>query len=144
MFKYLEFIVANNQVNCRKMDTTSKKIIIAEDSSVIQNLAKKILEMKNYKITTAKNGQKVLDLLEKDNYDVILMDLNMPVLNGIECAKQIRKMSDPTKANIPIIAISGNVHNYTEGDFKAVGINEFVPKPLNFDKLVDIVDSYVS
>lgn len=126
------------------MDTTPKKIIIAEDSSVIQNLAKKILEMKNYKITVAKNGQKVLDLLEKDNYDIILMDLNMPVMSGIECAKRIRKMSDTKKANIPIIAISGNVNNYTEGDFKAVGINEFVPKPLNFDKLVDIVDSYVS
>lgn len=126
------------------MDTTPKKIIIAEDSSVIQNLAKKILEMKNYKITVAKNGQKVLDLLEKDSYDIILMDLNMPVMSGIECAKRIRKMSDTKKANIPIIAISGNVNNYTEGDFKAVGINEFVPKPINFDKLVDIVDSYVS
>ena len=119
----------------------SKKVLIAEDSSVIQNLAKKILQFQNYEITAVKNGQQVLDKLNKEDYDVIVMDINMPVMDGMQCAEQIRKRTD-NKANTPIIAISGNAKNYTKEDFERVGINEYLPKPLNFDELVDKVNSY--
>lgn len=119
----------------------NKKVLIAEDSSVIQNLAKKILQFQNYDITAVKNGQQVLDKLEKDHYDVIVMDINMPVMDGMQCAEQIRKRKDD-KANTPIIAISGNAKNYSRDDFERVGINEYLPKPLNFDELVDKVNQY--
>lgn len=119
----------------------NKKVLIAEDSSVIQNLAKKILQFQNYDITAVKNGQQVLDKLEKDHYDVIVMDINMPVMDGMQCAEQIRKRTDD-KANTPIIAISGNAKNYSRDDFERVGINEYLPKPLNFDELVDKVNQY--
>ena len=119
----------------------SKKVLIAEDSSVIQNLAKKILQFQNYEITVVKNGQQVLDKLNKEDYDVIVMDINMPVMDGMQCAEQIRKRND-SKANTPIIAISGNAKNYTKEDFERVGINEYLPKPLNFDELVDKVNAH--
>lgn len=119
----------------------NKKVLIAEDSSVIQNLAKKILQFQNYDITAVKNGQQVLDKLEKDHYDVIVMDINMPVMDGMQCAEQIRKREDD-KANTPIIAISGNAKNYSRDDFERVGINEYLPKPLNFDELVEKVNQY--
>ncbi len=119
----------------------SKKVLIAEDSSVIQNLAKKILQFQNYEITAVKNGQQVLDKLNKEDFDVIVMDINMPVMDGMQCAEQIRKRDDE-KANTPIIAISGNAKNYTKEDFDRVGINEYLPKPLNFDELVEKVNSY--
>ena len=118
-----------------------KKVLIAEDSSVIQNLAKKILQFQNYEITAVKNGQQVIDKLNKENYDVIVMDINMPVMDGMQCAEQIRKRDDD-KAKTPIIAISGNAKNYTKEDFERVGINEYLPKPLNFDELVEKVNSY--
>ncbi|MFW5761156.1 MAG: response regulator [Cyclobacteriaceae bacterium] len=119
-----------------------KKVLIAEDSSVIQNLTRKILQLQNYHIESAKNGEQVLQKLENEYFDVILMDINMPVMDGIECAREIRALADEKKANIPIIAITGNARNYTLEDFKNVGINEYVPKPLNFDNLVNMVKKY--
>ncbi|WP_299754182.1 response regulator [uncultured Pontibacter sp.] len=120
----------------------SKTILIAEDSSVILNLTKKILELQNYKILTAKNGGEVLKQVEAGKIDAILMDLNIPVKNGMDCTKEIRASKDPEIANIPIIAVTGNANNYSMDDFKAVGINDYLPKPLDFDMLVETVKKY--
>ena len=119
----------------------SKKIIVAEDSSVIQNLTKKILSQLNYQIVAVKNGQQVLDQLEKDSFHLILMDIHMPVMDGMECARSIRK-SDNENKDIPIIAITGNANNYTNEEFEAAGINGFVPKPLNDDSRVEKVKKF--
>jgi two-component system, cell cycle response regulator DivK len=121
-----------------------KKVLIAEDSSVIQNLTKKILEFQNFHISTVKNGKDVLKAVEKDYFDVILMDINMPQMDGMACAREIRGMMDKKKAEVPIIAITGNAKNYTEDDFKDAGINEYLPKPLDFDKLVNSVKKWTA
>ncbi|WP_462248130.1 response regulator [Ekhidna sp.] len=119
----------------------SKKIIVAEDSSVIQNLTKKILSQLNYEISSVKNGQQVLDLLAKDEFGLVLLDIHMPVMDGMECAKQIRS-APGVNQNIPIVAITGNANNYTMEDFEQVGINAFIPKPLNYDSVVEMVKKY--
>ena len=121
-----------------------KRVLIAEDSSVIQNLTKKVLQFQNYDIESVKDGQKVIDKLEKESFDIILMDINMPKMDGMECSKQIRQLNDPQKAQTPIIAISGNANNYTEEDFKSAGINEYIPKPIDFDVLVETVNRYTA
>ncbi len=115
-----------------------KKVLIAEDSSVIQNLAKKILEFQNFQISAAKNGEQVLEALEKEDFDILLLDINMPIMDGMECAKRVRALVGD-KANIPMVAITGNARNYTDADFKAVGFNDILIKPLNFDALVNKV-----
>ncbi len=120
----------------------SKKVLIAEDSSVIQNLTKKILQMQSFDISAVKNGQQVLDVLQNKHFDIILMDINMPVMDGMECTRNIRAMSDPEKARIPIIAITGNAQNYSIAEFKEAGIDDYLPKPLNFDVLVETVKKY--
>ena len=122
----------------------SKKVLIAEDSSVIQNLTKKILQIQNYQIYSAKNGVQVLEMLENEYYDVILMDINMPKMDGMECAEKIRALDDEKKSKIPIVAITGNAKNYSMEDFKNAGINEYLQKPLNFDTLVDTVKTLTS
>lgn len=113
-----------------------KKVLIAEDSSVIQNLAKKILEFQNFEIHSVKNGEQVLESLEKESFDIILLDINMPIMDGMECAKQVRALKDPVKAKLPIVAITGNARNYTLDEYKAAGFNDMLVKPLNFDALV--------
>ena len=120
---------------------TIKKVLIAEDSSVIQNLTRKILQAQNFEIFSAKNGKQVIDMVGKDDYDIILMDINMPVMDGMECTRQIRSLNDESKSAIPIVAITGNAMNYTMEEFKEVGINEYLQKPLNFDTLVEVVKS---
>jgi two-component system cell cycle response regulator DivK len=122
----------------------TKTILIAEDSSVILNLTKKILELQNYKILTAKNGGEVIKAVENNEIDAILMDLNIPVKNGMECTKEIRAHENKKIANVPIIAVTGNANNYTMEDFKEAGINEYLPKPLDFDMLVQTVKKYTA
>jgi len=119
-----------------------KKILIAEDSSVILNLTKKILVQQNFEIVTVKNGQAVLDKLESESFDLILMDINMPILDGMETTRKIRDMKDSNISNLPIFAITGNAGNYSIDEFKAVGINEYLQKPLDFDRLVTLVNKY--
>lgn len=120
----------------------NKKIIIAEDSSVIQNLTRKILSIQNYEIVSVKNGKEVLDKLNRDAFDLVLLDINMPVMDGVECARQIRASSKSEINQIPIIAITGNAKNYSIDDFKQMGINDYLPKPLDYDQMVDMVNHY--
>ncbi|WP_250631654.1 response regulator [Rhodoflexus caldus] len=116
-----------------------KQVLIAEDSSVIQNITRRVLQFQNFDITVVKNGQQVLDYLENNDCDIILMDISMPVMDGMECAGRIRQLPDPKKAAIPIVAITGNAKNYTMDDFRNAGINDYIQKPINFDILVETV-----
>lgn len=120
-----------------------KKILVAEDSSVIQNLTKRILTIQNYEITSVKNGAQVLEKLKKGPYDLVLLDIHMPVMDGMTCATEIRANDPGGNKDIPIIAITGNAMNYSMEDFKEVGINDYLPKPLNYDNMVELVKSYV-
>lgn len=120
----------------------SKKILIADDSSVIQTLTKKILITLDYDTIGTKSGTNVMDLVENNDFDIILMDINLPGVDGMELTRQIRAHSDSKKASTPIIAISGNYHNYTQDDFDSAGVNEYLIKPLNYDALVNAVKKF--
>ncbi|GAB3639826.1 response regulator [Spirosoma arcticum] len=120
--------------------SASKRVLIAEDSSVIQNLARKILEFQNYDITAVKNGEQVIQILEKEDFSILLLDINMPVMDGMECVRRVRAMPEKEKASVPIVAITGNAKNYTEEEFKTAGFNDVLVKPLNFDRLVEVVN----
>lgn len=120
-------------------DVEFKKVLVAEDSSVIQNLLKKILLFENCKITSAKDGAKVLEEFGKEDYDLIIMDINLPKVNGLEATKKIRATS-----NIPIIGISGNAKNLPESEFSEAGMNEYMQKPLDYDKLIEWVKKYTT
>lgn len=122
--------------------SNTKKILVAEDSSVIINLTKSVLSFEDYEIKIARNGQQVLSLLEKEDFDLILMDIGMPVLDGEACTKTIRAMEDPKKSKLPIIAISGNIKNYTIDEFRKIGFDDFIQKPLDYDKLLATVKKY--
>jgi len=113
----------------------SHRILIAEDSSVISNLTKKILTAQNYQTEIVKNGKEVLEKIDNEVYDLVLMDIYMPQMDGMECAREIRNRNK----NMPIIAITGNANNYSMKDFKEAGINDFLPKPLNYDHMLDMI-----
>ena len=124
--------------------TENKKVLVAEDSSVISNLTKNVLLFEKYRITSVKNGKQVLDKLMHEDFDLILMDINMPIMDGIECTKEIRALEDNSKANIPIVAITGNYKNYTLDDFKKAGLNDYIQKPLDYDLLLATVKKHLS
>lgn len=120
-----------------------KKILVAEDSSVIINLTKSVLSFENFEIKIARNGQQVLNFMENENFDLILMDIGMPILDGEECTKTIRELSDSIKSKIPIIAISGNIKNYSIEEFRKIGFDDFIQKPLDYDKVLATVKKFL-
>ncbi len=122
----------------------TKKILVGEDSSIIINLTKNVLAFENYQMKAARNGKQVLELLEKEEFDLILMDISMPVMDGVECTRQIRALADPVKSKLPIIAISGNIHNYTPEEFRRLGFDDFIQKPLNYDVVLATVKKILS
>ncbi|WP_345121006.1 response regulator [Hymenobacter antarcticus] len=124
-------------------DPQPKTILIAEDSSVILNLTRKILELQKYKIVLAKNGGEVLKQLESNAVDCVLMDINIPVKDGMQCTREIRAHADPKINTLPIIAITGNANNYSMDQFREAGVSDYLPKPLDFDALVRVVKQYV-
>ncbi len=124
--------------------SSAKRVLIAEDSTVIQNITKRVLQFQNFEITAVKNGKQVMDKMKDNDFDIVLMDINMPVMDGMECARQIRLLDDEAKSNVPIVAITGNAKNYSLDDFKQAGIDEYLPKPLNFDQLVNTVKKYAT
>ncbi len=121
----------------------AKKILLADDSPVIQTLSKKIFLGQGYDLKGLKSGAKVMSEIEANDYDVVILDIILPEIGGMELAKKIRQLSDKKKASVPIIAISGNYKNYTKSDFDEVGINEYLIKPLDYDALVNAVKKYV-
>jgi CheY-like chemotaxis protein len=122
----------------------NKKILVGEDSSIIINLTKNVLAFENYQMKAARNGKQVLELLENEDFDLILMDISMPVMDGVECTRRIRALPDPVKSKLPIIAISGNIHNYTPEEFRKFGFDDFIQKPLNYDKVLATVKKILS
>lgn len=118
-----------------------KKVLVAEDSSVIQNLLKKILLFENCKITSVKDGKKVLDKFESEDFDLVIMDINLPIMDGLSATKQIRA-GKTKKSKTPIIGISGNAKNLPVSTFFEAGMNEYMQKPLDYDKLIELVKKY--
>lgn len=123
---------------------TKKQILIAEDSSVITNLLKKVLSFENLEITTVKSGQKCIDRFNEGNFDLILMDIHLPGLkNGLDATKEIRA-TKKKKASIPILGISGNAKNKPVSEFFDAGMNEYLQKPLDYDKVVELVKKHLN
>jgi hypothetical protein len=101
---------------------------------------RKILSAQNFDIETVKNGEEVLNTLANEDFDLVLMDIYMPKMDGMECARTIRQQ----QKKMPIIAITGNADNYSMEDFQAAGINDYLPKPLNYDHMLEMVKKYLS
>lgn len=115
-----------------------KKILIAEDNDSNFILMTYILK-KHYEISRAKNGQEAVQMAESGNYDIILMDIKMPIMNGLEATAAIRKR-DP---NIPIFALTANAFDTDRDDALAIGCNEFIPKPVNAELCLKKIAEYV-
>ncbi|MBN2794192.1 MAG: response regulator [Clostridia bacterium] len=116
-------------------------ILIVEDNVVNQNIAVKMLEKKNIKVDVVANGQEALDILKFKSYDLVLMDCQMPVLNGFDATKIIRETERKLHLEaIPIIAMTASSKQEDINFSKEVGMNDYIIKPLTFDNFKKMVD----
>jgi PAS domain S-box-containing protein len=117
-----------------------KKILMAEDVEVNQFLGRIILEESGFAVDIADNGLKAIKLHEINNYDLILMDIQMPTMDGIEATKAIRKMKDTQKASVPIIALTANALIGNEQKYIDNGMNATLTKPFTEKKLFEAIN----
>jgi len=117
------------------MDETPK-IMIVDESETISLITSKLFEYQHWDVTKALTGEMALEFLQKEDFDVILLDINLPGMTGIECCQLIRKMEDKRKSRTPIFAITGNDLELTEKQYKERGFNEFFQKPTDFGLLI--------
>lgn len=121
-------------INKSEDSTTSLsglKVLLAEDNLVNQKVMLRFLERWNVDMTVVDNGKEAVDAIKEDNYDVVLMDLQMPTMDGYEASEHIRKLDDPYKRNTPIIALTAAALKEVREKVYASGMNDFVTKPFN-------------
>ena len=129
-----------------KKELTGKRVLLVEDNELNAEIAMEILKMRGLSIEWAENGQKCIELLEKmpeSYYDAILMDIQMPVMDGYETTKKIRMMSDNKKASIPIIAMTANVFSEDRQKAFESGMNDHVAKPIDVKELISTLLKYI-
>ncbi|MEZ8123363.1 response regulator [Vibrio splendidus] len=122
----------------------SGKVLVVEDSRVNQQVAKMMLKKLGFEVDIADNGEIGVEKFQANEYEMIFMDCQMPVLDGFEATKQIRALEEGSSKHIPIVALTANVVQRDKHLCFDVGMDEFLPKPVNQGKLREIVESFLS
>ena len=146
--------IASQEERQAKRDTTSSdkkslsgtKILLAEDNDLNAEIAVELLQEEGCTVDRAKDGVECVDMLEKaanGTYQLILMDIQMPVMNGYDAAKKIRSMDDLPKADIPIIAMTANAFSEDKQAALDAGMNDHISKPINMNVLVPTIQKYL-
>ncbi|MEB0262524.1 MULTISPECIES: ATP-binding protein [unclassified Mucilaginibacter] len=120
------------------------RILIAEDNPVNVMLMKKLFSKWKIVPTIAENGERAVEIMQYGNFDVVLMDLQMPVMNGFDASMEIRKMTDPAKAKVPIIALTASALFDIRDQVTNAGMNDYVAKPFKPDELMEKIQNLVA
>lgn len=135
---------ANIHLDSKKM--AGKRLLLAEDNDINAEIAIELLKEEGIAVDRAENGVKCMEMLERADahyYVAILMDIQMPVLDGYHTTEKIRKLDDPDRAMIPIIAMTANAFAEDRAKAFAVGMNDHVAKPIDMNQLLPILQKYM-
>lgn len=121
--------------------TGSLKVLLAEDTKANQKVVRSILEQRGHTVDVVQNGREAVVLASHGDYDVILMDLRMPIMSGIKAAEQIRQLSDKRRSRVPIVALTADVQEHGREQSLAVGMTEYITKPFIAEELIRVVEA---
>ncbi|MBD5111396.1 MAG: response regulator [Ruminococcaceae bacterium] len=119
------------------------RILLVEDNELNQEIAQTILEAAGFIIDTADDGSVAVEMMKEkpaNTYNVILMDVQMPIMNGYQATRAIRALDDPAKASIPIVAMTANAFEEDRKEAMDSGMNGYVPKPINIEQLMSTLE----
>ena len=136
-----------NAENSENIDLAGHRILLVEDNAINAEIARMILEQYGAEVQQAENGKIGLEALQEKGpgyYDAVLMDIQMPVMNGFEATKAIRALGGAYATALPIIAMSANAYDEDVRDCLAAGMNGHIAKPFNPDELMRILRRYIS
>lgn len=138
-------IVESNGTNFNDVENTFQnttiKMLLVDDNKINLLVLEKQLKnkLKNSQITVAYNGLEALNLIKNNQYDIVLMDVVMPIMDGITATNHVRNLTDENKKNIPIIALTANVGEKELSECLNAGMNDFVTKPFEINALLKII-----
>ncbi len=127
----------------KQNDMTTLQIVIADDIFTNRLLLSEIIEDLGHKFITVENGKEAIEALENNTIDLILMDIEMPVMNGLEATKYIREKMPEPKCNIPIVALTAHNPKIFFDDYKDVGFSQLLTKPYSVKKITDLLSGFV-
>jgi CheY-like chemotaxis protein len=143
LYKNLRYIYLNQIINDIDVDLSLNKfykILVVEDNKINQIVTKKILESNNFKCTVLDDGYAAINLLAEEHFDVILMDINMPIINGFDTTALIRKKGIAT----PIIALTAFDKQEITEQALSSGINDIIIKPFEQAKLFQVINNIIN
>ncbi len=120
---------------------TPLRVLLAEDNAVNQRVASRLLEKEGHNVTVAGDGVEALEALRKQQFDLILMDVQMPVMDGVETTAAIRKLEQATGWHIPIVAMTAHAMAGDRQRFLSLGMDGYVSKPINSRDLFDAIEN---
>lgn len=126
-------------------DFSGKRILIAEDNDLNAEIATELLSEMGFEVERAQDGDICVSMMEQAEggyYDLILMDIQMPNMNGYQAAEAIRKMDDPSKAGIPIVAMTANAFEEDKKNAYAAGMNGHLAKPVDIQKMMETLATF--
>lgn len=127
-------------VNITKTSLDNIHIMLAEDEFINQRIITAYLEELGARVTVCKHGKELLNKMHQDAADIILMDIRMPVMNGLEATEKIRALeAESSLKPIPIVALTAQATTDFEEKCKKVGMNDYLTKPVPFEELVVII-----
>lgn len=135
-----------SQKNENKQRFTGKRILLAEDNDLNWEIAEDILSEAGFELERAENGQICVEKFQQSDvwyFDVILMDIRMPVMSGYDAAKTIRAMKERADVNLPIIAMTADAFSEDIQHSLECGMNEHISKPIDVDRLIQILRKYL-
>ncbi len=118
------------------------RLLVAEDNIVNQKLAMAMLSRLGYTVDLADTGRKAVMAARKENYALILMDMQMPEMDGLEATREIRLLDGPI-AQVPIIALTANAMQSDQNACRAAGMNDFLSKPFTREMLVTCLARWI-
>jgi len=128
---------------CTSLNPEDIRILLVEDNDINLILADKILKKNGFdQVDVARNGEEAVSSLTKKDYDLVIMDINMPVMDGLEASRQIRGRSDIRNPKVTIIALTANVSEEFKKECFDNGINDYLAKPFKKEKLIEMIKKF--
>jgi CheY-like chemotaxis protein len=122
--------------------TKRLRVLLAEDNAVNQKVASRVLEKQGHHVTVAANGRQALAALDQATFDVVLMDVQMPEMDGFETTAAIRARERDTGSHLPIIAMTAHAMQGDRERCIAAGMDNYISKPLNVPELIELLEKF--
>lgn len=139
LLNHEELIIENTEEEKKYFTAPEAKILLVDDNEMNLKVAIGLLEPLKLQIDTAESGMQALEMIQTTQYHAVFMDHMMPVMDGVEATRRIRSMIGEYYRNLPVVALTANVLTDAQQEFREAGMNDFVAKPIEFQKMCNVL-----